>query len=323
MTLTVEAVKDLSKQFKAAKIKATIDEPDENLDLEISIELNETVRISPGKVDIKVFVDPAHKQLVMWADEQARTRKERCGLYFTNKHIRAAGREALTKRFEQGHGFPASLPEGTKYKIIDKIAKGSGVPGPLKGKAESPSYAFCTVEATIPKSEQTFLIGTDEHSQFVCGLPERVKTVKAAHKSLRPSDVPANAPRQGEWFFVPATAEEKKKVEQTIASDYEELGSLWLGSADIGAVSMWTPDDAYHDNQEDTSHAAYTGVLFRYKPGNSKTFRKALFVRGYVVDDRRPDGRQPRHKPLWLHDWHRVVRNLEINVPGQDSETWD
>lgn len=328
MTLTAKEVQTLSTQFKDAGIKARIEKPDEDEDLMIEIlsDKDETVLISPGKVDIKVFVDKEHKQLVMWADEKARDITQICSAYHSHT-ITSGDRARLKKDFEGGRNFTMRLPTGTTYEMIGKVVKGvSGKPFPdpdHAGLHMGEAYVYAKVTAHVPESNQTFLIGTDETSQFVCGLPTRVRTVKAAHKALRPPGIPANCPRQGEWFFVPATATEKKLIEAHIAKDLSNLGSTWLGDTlNIQHSSYYKTVDSYRDDG-DSTHAAVLSVNLptRKTPRSNPTF--TTFVRGYIVDDRRSEGRESRHDPLWLNDWHRPVHNLEEDMPGQDSDTWD
>lgn len=319
--LTVQQVKDLRKQFKAAKIKVNLAEATVGDDLLIRIEDDETVTIQPGEVDIKVFVDPTERQLVMWADEKARKHTEVCKWWVgAEAKFTTAQRKTFVRDCEAGSYFPIGLPEGTTYKV-QKVWQGKS----FKLDDDNAAYAYAEVVATVPATNQTFLIGTDEHSQFVCGLPKRVKSVQAAHEALRPKGVPKNAPRQGEWFFVPVTAKERKLIEADIA-DYPRvttrhlIDSTWLGSAldtENENLRYYYPDDTYHDCDDDTSHVALTAHKVQIEKEH------ILFVRGYIVDDRSPENRNSRHAPMWLNDWHRPVRNLEVQFDSQDSETWD
>jgi len=70
------------------------------------------------------------------------------------------------------------------------------------------------------EAKRRFLVGMDESHLFIAQLTSPATSVKQAHESLRPRDVPAGRAmrklkvvRQGEWFFMPASGEELGRIE--------------------------------------------------------------------------------------------------------------
>lgn len=318
MTLTAQKAKDLAVDLKKAGLKVYVEPPREHDSFEMMVRDDGGIEIYPGPVDLRIFPDPTKtfKQVVMWADEKGHTNQRKVEV---RRPTDAYSRRTFTlakwkESFEQGRNFGISMPPNTTYKVIDgpKYEKRHR-PGSIDQNEE---WVVATVVANAPDATWTFLLGQDEDAQFISALPKRVRSVNAAHKALRPKGISEKTTRQGEWFFVPATRTEAKKLDAFVAQNPSNVEPVWLGAADdkvFNSSRTWTKDEPEHDQETDTSHAAYTSI---HMDGH-------LYVTGFVVDDRTPEGRNSRHEPLWLEDWHRVVRNLEIQVPGMDTDGFD
>lgn len=318
MTLTAQKAKDLAVDLKKAGLNVYVEPPREHDSFEMMVRDDGSIEIYPGPVDLKIFPDETKtfKQVVMWADEKGHTNQRKVEVrrptdaYSRRVHTLAKWKES----FEKGRNFGLAMPENTTYKVIDgpKYEKRHRT-GTIDQKEE---WVVATVVATVPDSTWTFLLGQDEDAQFISALPKRVRSVPGAHKALRPKGISENTTRQGEWFFVPAKVAEIKKLDAMVAHDPSKVEPVWLGAADdkvFNSGREWHKDEPEHGEESDTSHAAFTSL---HMDGH-------LFVTGYIVDDRTPEGRNSRHEPLWLPDWHRVVRNLEIQVPGMDTDGFD
>lgn len=137
-----------------------------------------------------------------------------------------------------------------------------------------------------PDRKRHLLMGRDERQLFMCRLPRPCTTVQQAHTALRaPLAVSADALRQGEWFFLPATETEVLELTDAIKA----LRALVHRRANIGAFIP----------RAGKPHVADELVVFRAEDGS-----RHVFVRGAV--------RHVDHKTVQLLRWHRVVKNLEV-----------
>lgn len=148
---------------------------------------------------------------------------------------------------------------------------------------------------TTDPSMRKYLIRLDESHYFIAQLPliGPLNTVEQAHDVLRPPKVERrmrSTRRQGEWFFVPASASEKRKVRQ-------EAKKAWLILRNHPLVpSLGHP------------HHAEEHIQVRI----GKVF--IAFVRGRI--------KHPDHKVLKLDDWHRVYLNRELRQPMTNTSVW-
>jgi len=152
-------------------------------------------------------------------------------------------------------------------------------------------YVSVSTQMIVPKSHQHFLIGKDEKRVFISQLREQPKSVKDAHRILRPKGLTRAALRQGEWFFQPATKDELKKLEKL-----------------VGKTTSWS-------TKLESNSRHHASVMI--KVGKEK------FVTGAVHDERKD-----RHEPIFMNKWYRVVRNLEmvqISRPSapRNNYLWD
>ncbi|MBW1996619.1 MAG: hypothetical protein JRJ29_01505 [Deltaproteobacteria bacterium] len=130
-----------------------------------------------------------------------------------------------------------------------------------------------------PALKRHILCGFDERHLFISNLPRGVTTVRDAHEALKdPEQVPTGAKgagrpiRQGEFFFVDATDEEREFIDMACQN---------VVLRKVAIENRGTP------------HVA--DELVRALG--------AVFVRGKV--------RHPEHKTVRFNHWRRVVRNLE------------
>lgn len=156
---------------------------------------------------------------------------------------------------------------------------------------------------TISPQTRRFLVGFDERDLFMAQLPAaaRITTVRQAHEVLRPGTMPGTPAlpkkgkvvRQGEWFFYPATKEDKAEIQKmklAIKTKFPIEGP--------GRGKPHTADE-------------YLELLGKALPVEERQrFRtrwkgpvEKMFVRGAV--------RHLDHETVYFSDWQRVIRNAE------------
>ena len=178
------------------------------------------------------------------------------------------------------------------------------------------------IEATVPATNVSFLVGFDEKSLFIAMLPKHVKTVDNAHKALRPSGVPADAPRHGEWFFVPATKAELIAIDAQIEATIERSQNTTEKNGPLEYSGRWSP------SSHKATEVLWLGDTNGQRYNSARQTDMARYARGIVKDSR-----AGHHSPLALGDgntWYRVVRNSEVvptatvnNPAGSQSRRWD
>lgn len=237
-----------------------------------------TILLNQGRAKIKVATDKSREQAVLTVDEPRRIIKRHIKIN-AGRHFNAPSLSACRHAFV--HAFPVIMPRGTKWDISNfKFTKFKNAAEQLGGTIYAPYWeAEADVTARVGKATAMhFLVGMDETHNFISPLPRRANSVKEAHEMLRPKEIKAKTLRQGEWFFKPCGEITKKRIEKAISEDPRILGNRVL--------------------ELHSAHSARSAVQL-----NKKTY-----ARGYIID-RRPG----RHKPLFLPDWHEVVRNKEAN----------
>ncbi len=134
------------------------------------------------------------------------------------------------------------------------------------------------VEFRTPAQERRFLCGRDETHLFIAQVREG-ETVVDAHESLKPEVVRAAEQqgigpirRQGEWFFVPVTEREARKLD---------------GAVDVRSYAVL---------ESGTNRPHFAEQLVPTV--------EQMFVRGEITHE--------DHLTLTLEDWHLVERNREI-----------
>ena len=152
------------------------------------------------------------------------------------------------------------------------------------------------IEMQTPGRLRHFLCGQDEQHLFIAQLPRACANVQDAHEALAPEIPPQYQRgvhrRQGEWFFLPITAEER--AELNVVSPREIRSG---GLAEVARIRR-------HGRQ----HLATQAVLI--EKGNR------LYARGQIW--------HPDHAPLALRGWHRVLINREPfeTVPRRVGIRW-
>jgi hypothetical protein len=138
------------------------------------------------------------------------------------------------------------------------------------------------IEMSTSGRVRHFLCGQDEAHLFIAQLPHPVASVDDAHDALAP-EIPERydrrrVRRQGEWFFLPVTADER--AELNVVSPREIHSG---GLAEIASIRR-------HGRQ----HLATQACVLR---------PVRLYARGQIW--------HPDHAPLALRGWHRVLLNRE------------
>lgn len=303
-TLTLES-KDLRKVLKENGINLKIEGMKSDA---VYIELDEArtvATITPSSDEhtiVRFYPNATFRQTVIQVIEPERTITRT----WTVAGARKVGLEGPQVALDRarvnaagGGGFPVHLPEDrTHYKVT------SAEVDEHDSHAHERWMIKVTVEAEVEASQQCFLLGHDEKHMFVSALPEMVRSVKRAHDVLRPPEVPRNAERVGEWFFVPVSQEISDKLDIRI-----ERQAYFEGEA--------IASDGTGEN-----HLAAT--LVRNKPYDSReaidetASANTTYCIGFILDTDR------RHTLLWLGEWCRVYRNLELDPPSNmDGGSWD
>ena len=140
-----------------------------------------------------------------------------------------------------------------------------------------------------------YLMGLDETHYFITQLPRggAVNKVEDAHRVLRPSHLERKgrlwkrAKRQGEWFFIPATEGQKKRLAKMEKASWK----VWRHHpvSEVGMQPAGSPHEA-----DEYLELNIKGEIHQ-------------FVRGKI--------RHPDHRTTILDEWHQVFRNLEIVDP--------
>jgi len=249
----------------------------------LSMDNKNEIRIWPGIAEIQIHSGTGDsrrlKQAVITASERRREITETLNLVRRGPNWKPQ----LAIDYSQ-----LRLPESAKTRISKSEFDPEVQDGDWRG--------MWTIELVhvVPASVQSFLVGTDESSQFVSALPKPCKTLEEAHRALRPKGVPLGCPRQGEWFFVPVSASVAKKLGDRAA---QATGGVFGTPIFAGRL------------EGGSSHWGH--ILTRLD--------KQLYATGLIRDSRKG-----RHEPLWLDGWHKVVRNTELRTNPTTSTTyWD
>jgi len=138
---------------------------------------------------------------------------------------------------------------------------------------------------------ESFLVGMDETSNFVCRLPTGARTVEEAHEILRPMGALPHTIRQGEWFFIPV-----------------ENGKCKCGSS---------LDDQEWDGVHEQRGATMLGGTTHRAERVARHGSQRTYVKGKVADTR-----SGRHAPVDLGErWHEAVHNTEKALDQEPQRT--
>lgn len=141
---------------------------------------------------------------------------------------------------------------------------------------------------------------------FLAHLPQGVSptTVDEALDALRPADVPAGSPRQGEWFFTPLAI---TKPHRMTKDDWRNV--LGLPGGDIAITHVKSDHKAREfatmDEGRNATKRHYAPELYRIKWTRNGVSTSYVVARGTIRDE--------EHDPLVLPDgWHLAVKNLAV-----------
>lgn len=266
------------------------------------------LKIWPGTAEFEVATDANHHQAVLSVLEGARGVSQTYnvtlwlrGAKITEATLSKDARNTLRRQAE-AH-FRTLVPNSVfSYKIL-KITKDDD---PVRGTqrqwtGSDGSYTehryFFQIRGTrtARRSTNHLLMGIDETSHFISLLPRKATSVTDAHKALRPRGLRSSTIRQGEFFFEPVTPARSAVLTE------EFFGH-----------TVTTEDRRAKDGPRGYQYRSFEPGLIRpLEFGSSHRaltmrFEDQLYVRGWVTDSRKG-----RHEPLWLEDWHKVVRNQE------------
>ena len=240
------------------------------LDFRVQIEFDEGLSSTP-KVTL-VGTDRKFRQAVIRVQEGARSVVRQVTLntkYEDDSDRRRRREHAIDK-------FPIAMPPNTKFTA--KFAN--------RSMDDTVTYA---VTGEAPATDLHFIVGFDESHMFISLLPGKVAGVAEAHQVLIPKELRGRTDylRQGEFFFVPVTDAEIRRISRSRYAAVEE---------------------AIPKGDNNSDHMATSRVDVAC---NGKTWHH--YVTGLVAND--------RHS-LFLNGWYRVVQNTELPNPS-DSQTWD
>lgn len=242
------------------------------------------LRLWPGQATVEVATDKKLRQAVIVATEDRRE--------ITQTYVISTRQNDHPTKRQVFDSFPVFVPRRRfgKWSVKDMTTQSERerrrVEQERQGHNRFVYYTTqweVTASIVVPPAETTFLVGYDERRQFISMLPKRVNSVEKAHRVLRPAGVPADAPRQGEWFFVPVSKRTSAKLDEYVQAHPTQLAMApleWGSSHHAVRIRM--------DGQWYATMVVY-------------------------------DARSDHHGPLKLNGWHRIVRNNEV-VP-RNSQT--
>jgi hypothetical protein len=180
----------------------------------------------------------------------------------------------------------------TSLEAVEARARSSG------GRILQETRHDWRLEMWTPAVDRRYLCGKDDLHLFIAQV-EQGDTVPEAHESLMPDEVrraeapsPGRVHRQGEWFLLPPSGEE---LEHLLAQLKDRPRALKLAAPIGNGGTPHVADSvATVDRRTRTQHREYR--------------LREVYARGAVV--------HPEHRPLWLKDWRKVVRNREMGGTG-------
>lgn len=194
------------------------------------------------------------------------------------------------------------VPKEDRLAWANRIHQGSGRRGKVTKVSVTPKSGSYWFEQKTPGSVRHYLLGVDERQLFIAELPKAVTSVAEAHRSLKSNTVTfaegragGKTLRQGEWFFVEATEEEKESISRAIKNNKLSV----VSKGNIGRLTGARPGGKAHIAQE----AVVVGGGPRLAHDFSVRERPEVFVRGNIS--------HPDHATVHLHQWRRVLKNAE------------
>jgi hypothetical protein len=241
------------------------------MDIHQSPRFGEYFRIWPGARDNEIEVlsfDAALRQLVLRVKEARR------------RFFQVVQKDPWLRRAE-----------------VEERARASG------GRLISETRYDLRLEFWTPAEERRFLCGMDDLHLFVAQVEEG-DTVAQAHESLKPRSVresetlwPGRIQRQGEWFFLPLSADEAERL--------------------AAHVETW-PRSLKHRRPVGPGGRPHVvdGVVTidrRIKTRHHEWRHPEVYAQGTVI--------HPDHRDLHLEGWRKVMRNREVGA-SVDKRLW-
>jgi hypothetical protein len=181
---------------------------------------------------------------------------------------------------------------------VEERARASG------GRVVSETRYDFRLELWTPAEERRFLCGMDDLHLFVAQVQEG-DTVAQAHKSLKPRAVreaetlwPGRIQRQGEWFFLPLSADEAERLAAQLEA--------WPRSL--------KPRRAVGPGGRPHVADAVVTIDRRVKTRYRESRRPEVYAQGTVI--------HPDHRDLHLDGWRKVVRNREVGATVDKRLLW-
>jgi hypothetical protein len=154
------------------------------------------------------------------------------------------------------------------------------------------------LELWTPEEDRRYLCGMDDLHLFLAQVEDGA-TVAEAHAALKPREVreaealwPGSILRQGEWFFLPLSAEETERLRARLA-DWPRAVKR-LEPVGPGGRNLHVADQVVRIDR-------------RVRSRHREWRRPEVYARGRVV--------HADHRDLHLEGWRKVVRNREVSVP--------
>lgn len=169
---------------------------------------------------------------------------------------------------------------------------------------------------TNQKARQRILVGEDDGHRYEVAVPMRFKDPQSALDWLRPKDVPIDALRQGEFYFVPSENPHELFCDEEHCRSFNRHGSTWFeGTSDYQFImergdfstSHYVPR-SYGESWRATKAGNVAFFGRRGVAHHQFSGRPRYFVRGTVVHARgdHADLVLPAHPG---GDWYEVIPN--------------
>jgi hypothetical protein len=216
---------------------------------------------------------------------------------------------------EEAREFEVELPRQYGVKTAAEAAKRAQVP---VNQVRRVSGKWMITQKTSGQKRH-FLCGLDERQLFIAQLTRACTTVREAHASLKTATVTlaegnvGKAVRQGEWFFLPTTDEERARIELGLKKN------LLVVERDVPIGPFLEAAGRFGKKirqRVGNPHIATELIVLPSTPlshGFGVRSRE-IFVRGKV--------RHVDHATVSFTQWHRVIRNNESNAGNVAGVGW-
>ena len=195
-------------------------------------------------------------------------------------------------------------------KFQDKVSKWTAPTAdklPEGARVIAETSSWWSIERVTPGAKRHYLCGIDERGYFASQLPKPVTTVRDAHEVLKSRSAKKagkkdKITRQGEWFFVPITASERKTLD-------EGLRTKMLAIAKNTSIALTLQVAGGNPHTCSEIVAIDHGPVSKKDPRRGR--KKTAYVRGKI--------KHREHATIEFFDWHRVERNTEVLNAGRGA----